>query len=100
MIAQQTVNQRNNVIAKNDKLLANEINEKLVFYNNKKLIQQREVKNDLKTHCPRNFQLAGHTQEDNGEREVACNVNAALGTKSQGTSQVKTETNKKFQVQN
>jgi len=38
MIAQQIVNQRNNVIAKNDKLLANEINEKLVFYNNKKLI--------------------------------------------------------------
>ena len=76
----------------NDKLLANEINEKLVFYNNKKLIQQREVKNDFKTHCPRNFQLAGHTQEDNEEREVARNVNAALGMKSQGTSQVKTKT--------
>ena len=31
-------------------------------------------------------------QEDNGEREVARNVNAALGMKSQGISQVKIET--------
>ena len=76
----------------NDKPLANEINEKQVFYKNKKLIQQREVKNDFKTHCLQNFQLAGHTQEDNGEKEVARNVNAALGMKSQGTSQVKIET--------
>ena len=76
----------------NDKLLANEINEKLVFYNNKKLIQQEKSKIEFKTHCPRNFQLVGHMQEDSGEREVARNVNVALGMKSQGTSQIKIET--------
>ena len=73
------------------------MNEKIVFYNYKKLIWQREVKNDFKTHCPQNFQLVGHTQEDNGEREVARNVIAALGMKSHGTSQVKTKTIKRSQ---
>ena len=41
---------------------------------------------------PEISKLVGHMQEDNGEREVAHNVNAALGMKSQGTSQIKIET--------
>ena len=53
---------------------------------------KEKSKIDFETHCPRNFQLAGHMQEDNGEREVARNVNAALGMKSQDTSEVKIET--------